>query len=263
MRSGGLVTAVIVLVGMLAVPATVPAQAAKPGDFRITAHRGAPTKDITENTLRAMRRAVRLKASAIEMDVRLTKDGQVVLLHDPTLDRTTDCRGPVDERSMRYLRKHCRGNRGGEMVPTLGAALRLAERHDVNVLMEFKGRRWPAADVSRVGELIVRAGMRGRVTTMSFHPTPLRRMEASNPNIATTLLVRRWAQVADALTYSDGVILATGEMTRRRIDAVRAAGARVIAKKANSRPRWRLLKRLSVHALITDRVSGYRKWLRR
>ncbi len=263
MRLGGLITAAVVLAATLALPSTSPALAAKPGDFRITAHRGAPTKDITENTLRAMRRAIRLKASAIEIDVRVTKDGQIVLLHDPTLERTTNCRGPVDERSMRYLRKHCRGSRGGEMVPTLGSALTLAGRHDVNVLLEFKGKRWPLADVTRVGEIVVDAGMPGRVATMSFHSTALRRLEATNPDIATTLLVRRWSQVADALTYTDGVILATGEMTRARVDAIRGAGKRVIAKKANSRPRWKLLKRLAVDDLITDRVSGYRRWLRR
>lgn len=263
MRLGGIVTTVAVVATALAVPMSAPANAARSGDFRITAHRGAPTRDITENTIRSMRRAIRLKASALETDIRITKDGQVVLMHDPTLNRTTTCRGSVDDRSMRYLRKHCRGNRGGEMIPTLGAVLRLAEKHGVNVLMEFKGDRWPKADVARVNEVIVRAGMQGRVTAMSFHPVPLRRTEAIDPGIDTTLLVRRWAQVADALTYADGVTLAPGEMTPERIAAVRGVGKRVIAKMANNTTRWKQLKRLAVGDLITDRISGYRHWLRR
>ncbi|WP_426242777.1 glycerophosphodiester phosphodiesterase [Nocardioides sp. LHG3406-4] len=261
MRFGGLIIAVV-LAGT-AVVAPTPAQASKPGDFRITAHRGAPTSDITENTLRSMRRAIRLKASAVELDVRMTKDGQFVLLHDPTLERTTDCRGRVDQRSMHYLRKHCRGSRGGEMVPTLGAALRLAERNHANVLMEFKGERWPRADVARLGRAVVKAGMQRRVTAMSFHPSPLRRIEDTHPGVASTLLVRQWAQVAEALTYADGVTLPVDQMTRGRVDAVRDAGGRVIAKKANSHSRWRQLKRLGVGDLITDRVSGYRDWLHR
>ncbi|WP_248580083.1 glycerophosphodiester phosphodiesterase family protein [Nocardioides sp. InS609-2] len=263
MRFGGLLTAVVVLAGTLAATVTAPAHAAKAGDFRITAHRGAPTRDITENTIRSMRRAVRLKASALETDIRMTKDGQVVLMHDPTLDRTTDCSGRVSDRSMHYLRKRCRGNRGAEMVPTLGAVLRLADKHHVNLLMEFKGDHWPKADVARVNEVIVGVGMQARVTAMSFHPVPLRRTEAINPGIDTTLLVRRWAQVDAALTYADGVTLATGEMTAERVTAIHGVGKRVIAKKANNTTRWKQLKRLDVGDLITDRVSGYRNWLRR
>lgn len=261
MRLRGPLT-VVVLAGML-VAAPTPVGAAKPDDFRITAHRGAPTGDITENTLRSMRRAIRLKASAIELDVRMTKDAKPVLLHDPTLDRTTTCRGAIADRSLRSLRTRCRGDRGGEMVPTLAAVLTLAKRHDVNVLMEFKSDRWPQADVATVGRVIVDAGMVGRVTAMSFHPQPLRRLEASNPAIATTLLVKRWRQVAEALTYADGVTLPIGYLTADRVAAIRGAGKRIIAKKANNTTRWKQLKRLAVTDLITDKVTGYRRWLRR
>ena len=244
-------------------PLTAPAGAAKAGDFRITAHRGAPSRKVTENTIRSMRRAVRMKASALETDVRMTKDGRAVLMHDPTLDRTTTCRGRVSDRSMRHLRKRCRGAQGGEMVPTLGALLRFADRNGVNVLMELKGDRWPKADVATVGRIVARAGMVRRVTAMSFHPAPLRRLEARRPAIATTRLVRGWGEVAEALTYADGVTIAVGHLNPHRVDVVRGAGKRVIAKKANSTQRWRRLKRLAVGDLITDRVGGYRRWLRR
>ncbi len=262
MRFGGLIAAAVVLAGMLTVPLTTPAQAARAGDFRITAHRGAPTTGVTENTIRSMRRAIRLKASALETDVRMTKDGQAVLMHDPTLNRTTSCSGPVSRRSMRYLRKHCRGRQGGEMVPTLGAVLRLAERHKVNVLIEFKGDRWPKADIARVARIVVRAGMQGRVMAMSYRPGALRRLEKLRPGIDTTLLVRRWARVDAVSTEADAVTLATREMTPARIAALRRAGKRVVAEKANNKSKWRQLKRLAVGDLITDRVSGYRRWLR-
>lgn len=261
MRTAGLVAAAV-LAATLVAPAP-PTGAAQPGDFRITAHRGSPTGGVTENTLPAMRRAIRLKASALEIDVRMTKDGAFVLMHDPTLQRTTTCRGRVDERSRRYVRRHCRGERGREWVPSLGAVLRLAHRTDVNVLMELKGERWSRADVARLGGVVAQTGMGHRVSAMSFHPTPLRRIEASRPGIDTLLLVRRWQQVACALGYADGVNVCTVQLTRARVAAVRRAGKRVVAKMANGRSSWRRLKRYDVGDMITDRVTGYRRWLRR
>lgn len=261
MRSLGLAVAVVLLSGLLV--SAPSAQAAKPGDFRITAHRGAPTSGVSENTVRGMRRAVRLGASALETDVRMTRDGRPVLMHDPTLDRTTTCRGALAARTMRSLRRHCRARDGGEMVPTFGALLRLARKRDVNVLFELKGRGWSRANVDTVARTIADARMVGRVTAMSFHDTPLRRLEAGHPEIATALLVRRWAQVGTALTYADGLVVPLSYLTRDRVAQVEGQGKRVIAKKANNQRRWRALKRLGVGDVITDRISGYRRWLRR
>lgn len=262
MRLGGLALAVVLLAGTLAAAPT-PAGAARPGDLRITAHRGAPAGGVTENTVPAMRRAVRLKASAVETDVRMTRDGRAVLMHDPTLQRTTTCRGRVAERSLRSLRKRCRGERGGEQVPTLADVLRLAARSRVDVLAELKGRRWSRTEVAEVVRVIDRAGMVGRVTVMAFHPETLRRVEARRPALRTTFLVRRWAPVADVLAYADGVTLPPAHLTRTHVAAVRAAGKEVIARKANNPRKWRQLKRLGVGGAITDRVVGYRRWLHR
>lgn len=61
----------------------------------ITAHRGASGIE-PENTMRAFRRAVELGADIVEFDVRATADGELVIMHDRTLDRTTDGHGPVN-----------------------------------------------------------------------------------------------------------------------------------------------------------------------
>lgn len=259
--AGLLVTVALLATSVTAVPAT--ASAARPGDLRITAHRGAPTDGVTENTIRAMRRAVRLKATAVETDARTTRDGRVVLLHDPTLDRTTTCRGPVAERSMRFLRTRCRGARGGERVPTLASLLKLAARSRVNVLVELKGARWSRAEVAEVVRVVRAAGMAGRVTAMSFHPETLQRVERLQPAVRTTFLVRRWAPVAATLAFADGVTLPPAHLTRAHVEAVRGAGKEVIARKANNASKWRRLKRLGVGNVITDRVTSYRRWLRR
>jgi len=73
------------------------------GRARVIAHRGfsgvAP-----ENTMAAFRKAIDVGADMFELDVLLSKDGHVVVIHDDTLERTTDGEGPVSERSLEELR---------------------------------------------------------------------------------------------------------------------------------------------------------------
>ena len=93
----------------------------------ICAHRGA-SHTHPENTIAAFREAIRLGAHMIEFDVALTRDGALVLMHDTTLDRTTNGTGPVSARSVAELRELDAGGwKGdaftGERIPTLAEAL--------------------------------------------------------------------------------------------------------------------------------------------
>lgn len=93
----------------------------------IGAHRGASDTH-PENTLAAFREAIRLGAHQIEFDVRLTKDGHLVVMHDATVDRTTDGQGAVTDMTLAELRRLDAGRKkhatfAGERVPTLEETL--------------------------------------------------------------------------------------------------------------------------------------------
>jgi glycerophosphoryl diester phosphodiesterase len=93
----------------------------------ICAHRGA-SESHPENTRAALREAVRLGAQMIEFDVALTKDGQLVLMHDHTIDRTTNGKGPVSDRTLAELKQLDAGSWKNaefkdERIPTLDEAL--------------------------------------------------------------------------------------------------------------------------------------------
>ena len=95
----------------------------------ICAHRGASASH-PENTIPALREAVRLGAHMIEIDLRMTRDGAVVLMHDATVDRTTDGRGRVAEMTLPRIKKLDAGRSKdlqfeGTKVPTLEEALRV------------------------------------------------------------------------------------------------------------------------------------------
>ena len=88
--------------------------------FFVVAHRGASAYE-PENTLLSIRRAFEMKADAVEVDARLTKDGRVVIIHDESVDRTTNGSGLVSELTLHEIREFDAGK--GEVVPTLEEVL--------------------------------------------------------------------------------------------------------------------------------------------
>ena len=118
----------------------------------ISAHRGASTSH-PENTLPAFREAVRLGAQQIELDVCLTKDKQMVIMHDPTVDRTTDGTGKISDLTLAEIKRLDAGawkgaQFAGERVPTLEEALAIMP---VNVWLNLhlKGDAEVGAAVAR------------------------------------------------------------------------------------------------------------------
>ena len=107
----------------------------------VTAHRGS-SADRPENTLASTHRAIEAGATMIEVDVRTTRDGHLVLLHDATLDRTTTGRGPVNGRRLSEIRQLDAGSwfdhrHKDQCVPTLGEVL-IVCRNKIDVLLDLK-----------------------------------------------------------------------------------------------------------------------------
>ena len=88
-------------------------------------HRGARAYE-PENTLRSFRKALELGVNAVELDVRRTKDGELVVIHDDKVDRTTNGRGLVNELTLEEIEKLDAGK--GEKIPTLEEALEFLDK---------------------------------------------------------------------------------------------------------------------------------------
>jgi glycerophosphoryl diester phosphodiesterase len=127
--------------------AAVPAAAQQP--FAIVAHRGLEA-GVPENTLAAFRQSVSRGVKIIEIDLRATKDGEIVVIHDETLDRTTDCSGRVAETKLPRIKACDAGwpTHPGERVPTFAEALEFSRSNPVRLLLDVKSA--PVGEVLRI-----------------------------------------------------------------------------------------------------------------
>ena len=107
------------------------------------AHRGASAYE-PENTLRAFARAIEMGATMLELDVHLSRDGHLVVIHDPDLSRTTDGSGSAGDMSLAEIQRLDAGL--GEHVPTLAEVIELV-RGRAQLYIEMKGQQTPAAVV--------------------------------------------------------------------------------------------------------------------
>ena len=154
------------------------------------AHRGASGAGLApENTLAAFERAIQIGVDAVELDVRSTRDGALVVLHDPLLDRTTDREGPVRELPLAQVREADAGGWfgpefAGQKVPTLAEALDLMRRRAL-VVIEIKADHLAEAVLRVVDDLVVA----DQVVIQSFSAETIRRVKAIDAAAPTALLV--------------------------------------------------------------------------
>jgi len=148
--------------------------------IKVTGHRGAAGLE-PENTLRSIRKAIDLGVDRVEIDVRVTRDGRLVVIHDETVDRTTNGHGYVNELTLDEIRKLNAGK--GEKVPTLEEVLEIT-RGKVELQIELKV---PEATGSTL-RLIERENAEGEVIITSFIHDLLRRVHDFNPELRTGAL---------------------------------------------------------------------------
>ncbi len=144
---------------------------------QIIGHRGARGLE-PENTMRSFQKGLELNVDYIECDVHMTKDDHVVLMHDHTVDRTTDGSGLVNSFTFDEIRRLDAGK--GERVPTLQELLDLA-RGKVRLHIELKDETATDSTVSLVEE----NGMEAEVFLTSGNTETLKRVKELNPSIPT------------------------------------------------------------------------------
>ncbi len=147
------------------------------------AHRGASGRGLApENTLAAFEKALDIGVDMLEIDVRVTGDGRLIVLHDPSLDRTTDREGIVRELGLEEIRQADAGD--GERIPILREVFDLA-RHRAPILLEIKSD----FIAERVVQAIAEAQFAEQVVVQSFNPQTVERVKRLAPHLPASLLI--------------------------------------------------------------------------
>ncbi|HVO44633.1 MAG TPA: glycerophosphodiester phosphodiesterase family protein [Aggregatilineales bacterium] len=239
----------------------------------ILGHRGA-SHDAPQNTVAAFALARSMGADGVELDTSLTRDGVPVVIHDLTLDKTTDGSGPVRALDLAAIKALDAGIRfgerfRGERIPTLDEAFE-AVGPDLWVNVELKAEGWHTDGLEwAVLKVIQRHQAAGRVIVSSFNPFTLRRFRALSPQMLIGYLYspdeplylrERWLMAGvwyEALHPHHSLI--TPEYMLR---------ARLVKKQVNAwtvddPDRMLALRDLGVNAIITNRPDVAIQTLRR
>lgn len=178
---------------------------------QISAHRGF-SHVAPENTSYAFEAAMESGADYIELDVRLTKDGQLVVFHDSTLERTTNGSGKLSDYTYNELQKLSAGTDFGEKgefddakIMLLSEVLELVDRKKL-LNIEIKESAGAVQAAEKTVELLEEYNLEGSCYVTSFSYTILKRVKELNPRIKTALIANMAASTSySMLEYIDAV----------------------------------------------------------
>lgn len=226
----------------------------------IFAHRGA-SGYAPENTLEAFELAVRQGADGIELDVHMTREGELVVAHDETIDRVADGSGAICEMTLAELKRY-RFNRTkpeyrSARIPTLLEVFELVGPSDLMINVELKNSYidYPGLEKAAL-ELAAHMGMEDRVLYSSFNHHSLLRIKQLNPKafcgmLYEAILIEPWKYASlhgmDALHPHFSEMNVPGE-----VQNAHALGLKVNVWTPNAPRFWELCLRAGADILITD-----------
>lgn len=228
------------------------------------AHRGA-TAYSPENTIAAFNLAVDMKADYIEIDVQRSKDGELVLIHDTTVDRTTDGTGKVGDLTLEQLRSLDAGSWKGEQfagepIPTFEEILDLY-RGKVGILIELKAPElYPGIEEQVTAALIKRnldKPQNEKIIIQSFNFESIKKVDQLLPQVSIGVLTSNRADTTlEALqefsTYADWFNPSYEIVTEELVNQVQSLGMQIGSWTVRSQEAADFLFEMGVDAIISD-----------
>ncbi|PWB96274.1 glycerophosphodiester phosphodiesterase [Salinibacterium hongtaonis] len=235
----------------------------------IAGHRG-DRSTAPENTIAALTAALAGPMVFVETDVRLTSDGVPVLIHDETVDRTTNGTGRVDEMTFAELRSLDAGSwfssvHSGEHIPSLEEFLDLLAESRKKAMIELKGV-WSPEAVSLVDSLLAESGMRSRVVLASFEPETLAAAQSHAPSVERAILGREMLTdpVAEVSAVGAIALITNAKVLAANpglVDSLHDVGLGVLIYTLNEEQSWAEALAMGVDGIITDTPSSLDGWL--
>ena len=262
-----------------AAPTTSLSTATAPGHTLVAAHRGGAAF-APENTLAAFGRAIQIGADMVECDVHLSRDGEVVVMHDPNVATTTDGRGLISDLTLAELKKlndaaKFPGGYAPQTIPTLAELLDLV-KGKIGIQIEIKntasGGRYAGIE-KKVLDLIAARGMADQVIIISFDFGVLKDVKTLDPHMRTGALVQaNWfvsrsadQSVGDAIaqTGAEYFLPAYAPVNQAVVNAAHARGIKVGVWTVDTAADMTRFVGLGVDAITTNRPDDLMKVLGR
>ena len=234
----------------------------------IASHRGGGAT-APENTLPAISAALAAGFDYVEVDVALTADRQPVLMHDTTVDRTTDGHGRLSSLTLAQVQRLDAGawfhaDYAGTAVPTFGEFLDVLAATGQRAIVEFKGE-WDAAAVQAAVAEVTARNLERRVAVSSFDARTLA-MAGSASSVLPRLFILKHLppDVVRAATEAGvrGLVVDRRALLERpeAVDELHAAGIRVVVYTLNSDTQWDEVTALGVDGIVTDDPATLSTW---
>lgn len=157
--------------------------------FQNIAHRGG-RKYVPENTLEAFQKSIAEDVDWLEFDVQMTKDGVLVVIHDETVDRTTNGTGMVRDLTLEQIRALNAGQ--GEKVPTFEEVVELAKNNGVKILPETKSAHLYPGMEEKMLQILEQANYLDQTVIQSFESDSLDTLHRLNPQANLCALYGLW-----------------------------------------------------------------------
>jgi glycerophosphoryl diester phosphodiesterase len=214
-------------------------------NFLTIGHRGVMGVE-PENTLRSFVAAQDAGLDLIELDLHLSKDGALVVMHDADVDRTTDGRGPIADKTLAELRALDAGR--GERVPVFEEVLDAVSKP---LQAEIKD----VAAARALAEVMLRRDLVSRVEVISFHDEAVAEIARLVPGVRTALVASRYGtDVVDRATAvgATSLVLNIRRLTQEIVERARKADLRIIGWVVNTQDDLRLVRALGLDGATTD-----------
>jgi len=238
----------------------------------LVAHRGFRA-DYPENTMAAFKAGVDAGAQMVELDVHLTRDRELVVIHDDTLDRTTDGKGRVDEHTLPELKKLDAGHWfhprfAGERIPTLKEVLReLSRRALINIEIKSDYGQNPRVSseiVEGVLNLLKREDAFAAVLVSSFDPQIIENTKRLNASLPVAF-ISETTEGEKTVSFCRELNVFSFHPNFLSVDKVlvkqmHTAGIQVFPYNVNSEREFRRLIDTAADGLITDDPLLFKKW---
>lgn len=231
----------------------------------IIAHRG-DSQAAPENTMPAFISATARGAKYFEIDVRMSQDGVPVVIHDKTVDRTTDGTGIVSEMSLDQLRALDAGawfsdSFAGTQIPTLDEVLSHVADSDAAIVIEYKGT-WAQSDIKATVDMIATAGLEGDVIAQSFSKKTVTNISKVAPGLPVGWLTQTIDASIVATAQKIGADAVNPRLaTARGVVLAHRADLGVFAWTHDADADWEALTAMGVDGIITNRPGALVEWM--